>query len=360
MTTPSFLFSYSQVKAVGRYKMKPRHPADADFQQLALYFEQNGFFKTNWNFYYKKLLVCVLLFMCTLTCVLGFTSMWIHFLGAVLLAYTWQQVGFIIHDTMHTQITRTPSKDHSIGVYFGTVIFGMSATWWRDEHRVHHALTNTVDAQKRWADPQMWEDSWAQHEKLFPLFRGYWQYFLIKIQHITFIPAVMLCGRFVILVESYAPERNPRELISIILHWIWMSWLLSHLPSWSEVAIFYLIASAIEGMFHFQLILSHYCKMFMDVEEFHGSSWYKQQVMSNMNISCPWWMDWYYGGLNYHIEHHLYPTLARDKLSAAVPYVKNICKRHGIQYDQEPFIVCFKKTLAHLKQTGSHYKLDVN
>lgn len=276
------------------------------------------------------------------------------------MAFMWQQCGFIIHDTMHTQINRRSKADHLLGTYFGTLLFGMSATWWRDEHREHHALTNTVDPEKRYADPQMWEDSWAQNTKLFPLFKGYMAYVLIKIQHLTFIPAVMIFGRVVILVESYAPERRISEWISIILHWCWMVTLLSYLPHWTHILAVYGIASLIEGVFHFQLILSHYCRMFSNMKEFHHDSWYVQQISSNMNISCPKWLDWYYGGLNYHIEHHLFPNLARDKLSSAVPYIRDICDRHDIPYGEKPFLDCLILTLKHLKQTSKHYQLSFN
>ena len=46
-----------------------------------------------------------------------------------------------------------------------------------------------------------------------------------------------------------------------------------------------------------------------------------------MNLEAPKWMDWYYGGLNFHIEHHLYPKLARNHLREAGQYVKAVCDK---------------------------------
>lgn len=57
----------------------------------------------------------------------------------------------------------------------------MSARWWKQEHTVHHALTNTVDYGKGFVDPQAIEDVWAQNEKLLPFFKGSKLAFLIKV-----------------------------------------------------------------------------------------------------------------------------------------------------------------------------------
>ena len=53
---------------------------------------------------------------------------------------------------------------------------------WRDEHIVHHAMTNTADhdREERFADPQMWESVWAQHHRYFPLYNGWKVGYLIR------------------------------------------------------------------------------------------------------------------------------------------------------------------------------------
>jgi len=68
-----------------------------------------------------------------------------------------------------------------VGVFFGTVCFGISARWWKDEHIVHHSLTNTVDVQLGFVDPQAKEEPWAQNEKLFPFHNTKFRSFLITV-----------------------------------------------------------------------------------------------------------------------------------------------------------------------------------
>ena len=61
------------------------------------------------------------------------------------------------------------------------------------------------------------------------------------------------------------------------------------------------------------------------------------QMMATNNVSCPVWMDWFHGGLQYQIEHHLYPDLPRHQLRAASGYVKPMCEELGIRYHAPKF-----------------------
>ena len=345
-------------RPVGTYTMTPRHPADEDFRELGKFFKANGYFDTDWSFIYKKMAVCAAFLFMAFACVIGSDCTKIHMLGAVFLTAFWQQCGFFMHDFMHTQVFRDPIKDRACGTLFGTFFFGVSAHWWRDEHFVHHAVTCAVDAARRFVDPQMWEEVWAQHPILFPLFKGLPSYVLIKIQHITFIPVTAICGRVAIMIDSFSHERRWYEWAALIGHWTWISFLLSWLPTWQEVFTFYFIAAILEGILHFQLVFSHYCKPFRELETFLHTSWYVQEIESNLNIANPWWLDWFHGGLNFHIEHHCYPRLARHKLRQAGPHIEKICHKHGITYDSACFTDALIMTLKQLKESGSHYSLD--
>eukprot|EP00920_Eleutheroschizon_duboscqi_P014663 GHVT01034023.1.p1 GENE.GHVT01034023.1~~GHVT01034023.1.p1 ORF type:complete len:285 (+),score=22.65 GHVT01034023.1:470-1324(+) len=282
-----------------------------------------------------------------------------HYLGGVMLAMVWHQSVFIMHDLMHMQVFRDFDKDRFTSLFVGTVLFGMSSHWWQEHHNMHHAFTNTVDIATRFVDPQMWEPFRAQDEKLFPLYKGKFLYFMIKIQHLTFIPFVILVGRIQVLLISYIMERRWYEWVAIALHWVWHMYLLSYLPTWREVFIVYGIAALIEGLFHFQLILSHYCRPFHTMEDYRENSWYISQIVSNLNYETWWCLDWFYGGLNFHIEHHLFPKLARNNLRDAGKYVREVCGKHGIKYETCGFLAAFVKTIVHLKDVKEHFNLQV-
>lgn len=60
--------------------------------------------------------------------------------------------------------------------------------------------------------------------------------------------------------------------------------------------------------------------------------WYAMQVRSANNFEVPPWMSVLCGGLDYQIEHHLFPKWPPDRLRQAAPRVREICERHGIAY----------------------------
>lgn len=159
------------MKKVSTYDPIPKDPVDVEFDALVKKFKKEGYFDTDMTFYTWKYCFIAFIWALSFFLIICFDNFWIHCLGGVSLAFLWQQSGFVMHEYMHTQVTRNSKKDHTIGVFFGTVIFGMSAHWWRDEHIFHHSMTNTVDVKKNFCDPQMWEGVWAENKVLYPLFR---------------------------------------------------------------------------------------------------------------------------------------------------------------------------------------------
>lgn len=49
-----------------------------------------------------------------------------------------------------------------------------------------------------------------------------------------------------------------------------------------------------------------------------------------MNIDCPKYMDWFHGGLQFQVEHHLWPRLPRHNLRRARDLVKAFCTEHKV------------------------------
>jgi len=68
-------------------------------------------------------------------------------------------------------------------------------------------------------------------------------------------------------------------------------------------------------------------------KDFHERDWAKLQVMTSSNFamdSMLW--RWIAGGLNYQIEHHLFPSLNHMHLPYIQPIVKQTCKQFGVPY----------------------------
>ena len=344
---------------VGSYERNMNHPAAKAFADLHTFFLEHGFFQTSLSWYAMKFSVSLILITLVHVLVMGCTAWYWHFLATIFLAAFWQQCGFFMHDFMHNHFTHKRRIDQKLGTFFGTLCFGVSASWWRDEHFIHHALTNTLDVLTNFRDPQMTEPVWAQNKKLFPFYKTKIQQLAIRLQHITFIPLCVCAGRVGIIVDSFKQEKRPSEWLAFALHWCWMVHLLSYLPSWQAVFLFYLGASILEGVLHIQLLLSHYAKPWYELPQVCDTTdWYHMQVECNINIVTPLWLDWFHGGLNFHIEHHLYPTMPRHNYRAASKHIKRVCQDLGLRYDECGWFEAVSKTLQCLKKMSKHFTLD--
>lgn len=159
--------------------------------------------------------------------------------------------------------------------------------------------------------------------------------------------------------DSMRSERHLREWIAFAIHWAWVSLLLAQLPNTRERVIFYAIASVAQGILHIQLLISHYSKPWTDTKDVAlNKDWYRMQVEANIDIENPWWMDWFHGGLNFHLVHHLYPRMPRHYYRQATDLVKQVCKDQDIHYDSCDWTTAVIRTLSHLKTLAKHFQLD--
>lgn len=66
-------------------------------------------------------------------------------------------------------------------------------------------------------------------------------------------------------------------------------------------------------------------------------------------------MNWFSGGLNLQIEHHLFPTMPRHNLLKVRPLVQQFAKEHGLEYKSKPFMECMEAILTTLATMSSAF-----
>jgi delta8-fatty-acid desaturase len=87
-----------------------------------------------------------------------------------------------------------------------------------------------------------------------------------------------------------------------------------------------------------------------------SDEWITTQINSSLNIDNNKYMDWFHGGLNLQIEHHLFPRLSKYNLRIAQKYVINFCKKHNIKYNMMSFFDANVKTIKHLNKIAIDMK----
>ena len=59
------------------------------------------------------------------------------------------------------------------------------------------------------------------------------------------------------------------------------------------------------------------------------------------------------GGLNYQIEHHLFPSMPRPSLRLAQPMVREFCAETGVPYVECGLVGSYRQAIGHLHTVGA-------
>ena len=113
-------------------------------------------------------------------------------------------------------------------------------------------------------------------------------------------------------------------------------------PLWT-VLLFYVVTAGIAGVVLsvvFQLAHAVEQADFMSVDKDSGriqNPWAVHQVQSSVDFARNnRLVSWLVGGLNFQIEHHLFPTLSHVNYPAIAAIVENTCGEFGVHYTAHP------------------------
>jgi fatty acid desaturase len=79
----------------------------------------------------------------------------------------------------------------------------------------------------------------------------------------------------------------------------------------------------------------------------------RRQVVTSRNVRANAFNDMWYGGLNYQIEHHLFPAMPRANLGKAQRIIQAYCEAHGIAYHATGVRQSYCEILAYLRAVGA-------
>jgi fatty acid desaturase len=278
-------------------------------------------------------------------------------LAGVCLAQFWQQSLLIAHDACHTGITRKRSVDSLIGQVAGTLCSGIGATWWTKDHNEHHAVTNQVEGDRggdrtSGALPVMTVHELQLEENLKgkgPLPNGGkpltgqqpWYWLLLKIQCLIYFPVMLIVARFNLHIISVVLATKDKRLaldVGLMAGFMYITWNICQLAPEGYRWGFYWTAHVTVSMLHMIIGMNHFhLPMFNEVPTPENGGWLKHQMATTSNISGGAFINWYCGGLQNQIEHHLFPQMPRSRLLKLKPMVQSLCKKHGVEYQEHGF-----------------------
>jgi fatty acid desaturase len=357
---------------VGRVTDVPVYPHVQDFREIRQELLRKGLFETSTVYYCKLYTWFATLFCVAMYLSLKCTSTASHMLGALVLGFFWQQVAGWGHDLGHSSVSHDFTFDNWIGSTVGCAVMGISTGWWKRSHNTHHVVCNSIENDPdiqhmpvlAVTDGILEKPFWSSyHSKVISV--DAFSRFFIRHQHILFFP-IMMFARFnlyfqswnLILTttnkESIVMYFRLHEVASLLFFATWVTAVALSMPTWGESIAWVVISHAVTALLHIQICMSHF-----SMDTYHGKAyndasdeWYKMQIKTSMNVGCAEWFDFFHIGLQFQVEHHLYPTLPRHNLRIAKDMVKQVCKKHGIQYYEYSFYEAVKKTVLTLRETA--------
>jgi delta8-fatty-acid desaturase len=338
---------------VGPAEGYPVSAFDRDYLELEEKFLERGWFRVNPLWYVWKIgwIVALLVTAYAIPHPL---------LKGVFFGLFIQQSAFLAHDACHDSLA--PRRWRAFASWiFADVCFAISYEDWTRQHNIHHLITNRpVD------DPQINNmPNLVYSDREIGLFERTdrklteGEKLRIATQHIWFVPMMLLYGRINIVRKNFRRawrRRDPRYLGGFAIHiGLWLSILAQ--GGFDPVFAFWFImpALAVSGILHIQLLLSHiYAPRLMEDEQRQIGM--KLQIQSNQNVSTTFLDDWFHGGLQHHIEHHLFPRLPRHNLAKARAEVRTLSEKHAIPYRSDPFLVCIVDMLRGLRRANAQLR----
>lgn len=326
------------------------------------------------------------------------------FVGAVLLGLYFQNVAFLGHDAGHGSITGKFSSDMFVGIFVGNLASGIGMGWWKSTHHVHHGATNSLnddpDIQHLpllCVEDRMTENRWSTYHGRYMPFDVLVSR-IVPFQHLYYYP-LMAVARVNLYVQTlihlartcpYVPtrpsvskqieakseERIPwpkasplqwnLEVLGLTVFYSAFVAFLSSLRPDAAVMTF-LVSHVVAGVLHVQICLSHLTMDFCTDGSGKGArtvegdfiGFQEWQAQSTMDIACPTWMDWFHGGLQFQLEHHMFPRLPRYKLRQLMPLVDEILHKHGIQPVRKTFFEANRIMIKQLRDSGRRAGLQM-
>jgi fatty acid desaturase len=276
---------------------------------------------------------------------------WVQLAVAAAFGLVLTHVAFLSHDAAHRQIFRSGPANEWLAICLGGLVMGMSAAWWQHKHTRHHANPNQIGKDPD-IDPTVIV-FYRQPER----HRGRIAMFLVRRQGWWFFPILTVEGlnlhaqSLVTLLGRAPVKRRSVELAMMGVRWaVYLTALFLVLSPGIAVA-FLGMQMVIFGVYMgCTFAPSH--KGMPIVPQDARLDFFRRQVLMSRNITGPGFMTFAMGGLNYQIEHHLFPSMPRPNLRKARTVIEPFCRQQGVTYTESSLLGAYAIVVRYLNDVG--------
>ncbi|HWS34622.1 MAG TPA: acyl-CoA desaturase [Actinoplanes sp.] len=276
-------------------------------------------------------------------------SSWWTLAVAVVLAVAFAQLGLVAHDLAHRQVFRTKGPSAIAGRLAGNLGIGMSYGWWMDKHTRHHNNPNHDDL-----DPDVAPEVliWATESAVGR--RGL-AAFVTRHQAGLFFPLLTLLSidlkiSSIKALRAGTVKRPVLEAGLLAVHALAYLGALFVVLSPVQALVFLVVHQGLFGIYLGMTFAPNHKGMPHPTGD---EDFLRKQVLTSRNVRGGWFVDVALGGLNYQIEHHLFPAMPTTNLRKVQPIVQRYCAEIGVPYEQTGLIESYRQALRYLHEVGA-------
>ncbi|WP_433344501.1 fatty acid desaturase family protein [Micromonospora sp. CA-111912] len=330
----------------------------SDYAELSRRISRAGLLDRRPGGYAARIVLTVAAFVAGWVAVPLVGDSWWQLAVAVGLAVATTQVAFLGHDAGHRQMFRRRGPSEVTGLLAGNLAVGLSYGWWVDKHNRHHANPNHEDE-----DPDVGAGALVWTYEQAAATRGFGRR-LARRQAWLFFPMLLLEGLALHVASvralvargpdgRYATPMRHRAVEGVLLaaHAVGYLGLLFAVLSPGKALAFVAVHQGLWGLYMGCAFAPNHKGMPMPTAD-DDLDFLRKQVLTARNVRGGRFIDVALGGLNYQIEHHLFPNMPRGNLRRAQPLVRAYCAELDLPYAETGLVESYRQALAHLHEVG--------
>lgn len=338
----------------------------SNFSQVLNLVREAGYLKKKPSFYIIRLVVISVIASALWTGA-GFLAwaatingwwMVLAFAIVALLGVMSAQYGFIAHEAAHRQIFRNNNLNDWTGLILANLFAGLSYGFWLKKHNKHHQRPNQIGEDPDIAIRVL---SFTTESKMSK--KGIERWFSDRQGYL--FPLLLLFTGFDLLLDSVAGMgRKDRSIgirvleFSLMLIRQFAPYVVLAImfgPFWAMAMWFVMMMSF--GFFMGAAFAPNHKGMPL-VEKDSSLDFFSRQVLTSRNIKGSWLKDNLMGGLNYQVEHHLFPSMARPYLRKTHQIVSEYCRQNDVTLVEMNLLASYKTIMQHLNKVGLSNNAD--
>jgi fatty acid desaturase len=330
-----------------------------DFRTLALQVRAAGLLDRRPGYYGAKIVLTLAAFAAGWVGFFVLGASWATLGIAAFLGVMSTQLGFLGHDAGHGQVFASRRPNRLLGLFVGNGLIGLSFGWWVPKHNAHHAHPNDPGR-----DPDIGvglvgapaADGGAHGHTRLAGGLARWQAEL-------FMPLMLFrsTGLYVSGVQDLLRRRDrvavSEGLLLALRAVLYLSAVLWVLPLPEAVAFIAVYEAVFSLYLGCSFAPNHKGMPIIDGDS--TMSFAARQVVTARNVSGGRWTGFILGGLNYQIEHHLFPTMPRPSLGRARDLVRSFCVDNHLGYCEEGPVRSFQQAVGSLRRVGPYVPAPV-